>query len=118
MAPRGLVGYSQEEVRRNVRILGDDVAKKAWNSWQSIWDMIYQARAAYTATNPDLEYVIEPPKWPLPGVQELGPPTMQAPYMPRNLKATGKVSQTYKNTTTVSNAEREIRPARDRARES
>jgi len=118
MAPRGLVGYSQEEVRQNIRILCDDITKKAWNSWQSIWDMIYQARAAYTAANPDLEHVIEPPKWPLPDAQELGAPTMQASYMPRNLKATGKVSQNYKNATSVSNAEREIRAARARARDS
>jgi len=31
MAPRGLVGYSQEEVQRNVHILCDDIAKKARN---------------------------------------------------------------------------------------
>jgi len=98
--------------------LCNDVVKKARNSQQSIWDMSYQARAAYTAANPDLEHVIEPPKWPLSDAEELGPPTMQASYMPPNLKATGKVSQTYKNTTSVSNAEREIRAVRDRARNS
>jgi len=118
MAPWGLVRYSQEEVRWNVRILCDDVVKKAWNSRQSMWDMIYQARAAYTAANPDLEHVIEPPKWPLPDAQELRLPTTQASYMPRNLKATGKVSQTYKNATSASNAEKEIRAAWDRARDS
>jgi len=78
MARRGLARYSQEEVRRNVHILYDDVVKKARNSRQSMWDMIYQARVAYMAANPDLECVIESPKWPLPGAQELGSPTTSA----------------------------------------
>jgi len=113
MAPRGLVGYSQEEVRWNVCILCNDEAKKARNSRQSMWHMIYRARAAYTAANPDLERVIEPPKWPLPDAQELGLPTIQASYMPCNLKATSKVSQTYKNATSASNTAREITAVRD-----
>ena len=47
MGPRGQVGYGREEVKRHVRTLCDDIAKKARNSRQAMWEMIYAARAAY-----------------------------------------------------------------------
>ena len=49
MAPQGRVGYGPEEVKRHVCTLCDDKAKKAWNSRQAMWEMIYAAPAAYRA---------------------------------------------------------------------
>ena len=71
MAPGVQVEYAREEVKRHVRRLCDDIAKKARNSWQAVWEMIYVARAAYRAEYPKALEIIEPHKWPLPDVQEL-----------------------------------------------
>ena len=49
MAPRGQVGYGRQEVKRHVRTLCNDIARKARNSRQAMWEMIYAARAAYHA---------------------------------------------------------------------
>ena len=70
MAPREQVEYAREEVKRHVRTLCDDIAKKARNKWQAMWEMIYVARAAYCAKYTAAHGIMEPLKWPLPDVQE------------------------------------------------
>ena len=113
MAPRGQVEYAREEVKRHVHTLCDDIAKKARNSRQAMWEMIYVARAAYRAVYPEAPEIIEPPKWPLPDVQELRVASTKAAYMPRSPK--GKASNALVRATAESNFERNRRAARDRA---
>ena len=59
MAPRGQLTYNQDVIRRQVRMLCDDVAKKARNSRQSMWDTIQRARADHQAANHGLPVTIE-----------------------------------------------------------
>ena len=66
MAPQGQLTYNQDVIRRHVRMLYDDVAKKARNSRQSMWDTIQRARAAHRAANLGLPVTIEYRRWPLP----------------------------------------------------
>ncbi|RPB18148.1 hypothetical protein L211DRAFT_854414 [Terfezia boudieri ATCC MYA-4762] len=102
MAPRGQVQYNRDVIRRNVRILCDDIAKKGRNSRQSMWDTVQRARAAHRAANPG--GVIEPLRWPLPDVQQLGQSTTGPPYMPQNPR--GRAGATLLNATQESNTER------------
>ena len=113
MAPRGQVEYAREEVKRQVPTLCDDIAKKARNSRQAIWEMIYVARAAYCAEYTEAHEIMEPPKWPLPVVQELGVASTMAAYMPRSDK--GKASNAFVSATAEFNFERNQRAARDQA---
>ena len=113
MAPRGQVEYAREEVKRHVRPLCDDIAKQARNSRQAMWEMIYVAREAYRTEYSEAPEIIEPPKWLLPDVQELGVAATKAAYMPRSAK--GKASNTVVRATAESNFERNRRAARDRA---
>ncbi|RPB19632.1 hypothetical protein L211DRAFT_853014 [Terfezia boudieri ATCC MYA-4762] len=104
MAPRGQLEYQNESIRKHVRILCDDIAKKARTSRQGTWNVVHQARAAYQAANNGGPANIEPPKWPLPATQELGAATTGPSYMPRNPK--GKGSVLLQNATTELNAEK------------
>ncbi|RPB18500.1 hypothetical protein L211DRAFT_854063 [Terfezia boudieri ATCC MYA-4762] len=80
-------------------------AKKARGSRQAMWVAIHQARAAHRASHDGEPAVIEPPKWPLPDVEELEQPSAGPSYMPRTAK--GKGSARVKKVTIDSNAERE-----------
>ncbi|RPB19653.1 hypothetical protein L211DRAFT_853037 [Terfezia boudieri ATCC MYA-4762] len=51
MGPQGQVQYNRDIICRNVWILYDDIAKKARNSHQSMWDMVQRARDTYHAAN-------------------------------------------------------------------
>ncbi|RPB26622.1 hypothetical protein L211DRAFT_847248 [Terfezia boudieri ATCC MYA-4762] len=102
MAPRGQVQYNRDVIHRNVRILYDDIAKKGRNSRQSMWDTVQRARAAHRAANP--EGVIEPLRWLLPDIQQLGQSTTGPPYIPQNPR--GRASTTLLNATQESNTER------------
>jgi hypothetical protein len=104
MAPRGQLTYHEESVRKNVRLLCDDVAKKARNSRQAMWEAVRQARAGYRGAHNAAPQHVEPAKWPLPAAQELGPPTTGPSYMPRNPKGKGGVG--LRNATAESNAEK------------
>ncbi|RPB18147.1 hypothetical protein L211DRAFT_854413 [Terfezia boudieri ATCC MYA-4762] len=112
MAPRGQLAYQDEAIRKHIRILCDDVAKKARGSRQAMWVAIHQAWAAHRASHDGEPAVIEPPKWPLPDVEELGQPSTGPSYMPRTAK--GKGSAGVKKATIESNAERERVNARKR----
>ncbi|KAF8425789.1 hypothetical protein BGX38DRAFT_1279144 [Terfezia claveryi] len=102
MAPQGQVQYNRDVIRRNVRIHCDDITKKGRNSRQSMWDTVQRARAAHRAANP--EGVIEPLRWPLPDVQQLGQSSTGPPYMPQNPR--GRAGATLLNATQESNTER------------
>ena len=77
-----------------------------------MWEMIYTARAAYRAEYSEAPEIIEPPKWPVTDVQELGVASTQAAYMPRS--AEGRASNSLLQATTKYNFERDRRAARDR----
>ena len=77
-----------------------------------MWEMIYVVRAAHRAAYPKALVIIEPPKWPLPDVQELGVASTKAANMPRSAK--GKASNPLLRTTAESNFERNRRATRDR----
>ena len=99
MAPRGQVNYNNDSaIRRNVRLLCDDVAKKARNSRQKMWDAVHRARVAYEAANPG-QAITGPP---LPTLEELGRPSTGPSYMPRNPK--GRPSVIVKKATAECNA--------------
>ncbi|RPB22175.1 hypothetical protein L211DRAFT_850932 [Terfezia boudieri ATCC MYA-4762] len=102
MAPRGQVQYNRDIIRRNVRILYDDIAKKARNSRQSMWDTVQRARAAHRAANPGV--VIQPLRKPLLDINELGRSTTGPSYMPQNPR--GRAGATLLNATQESNSER------------
>ncbi|RPB27280.1 hypothetical protein L211DRAFT_846106 [Terfezia boudieri ATCC MYA-4762] len=105
MAPRGQLVYQDEAIRKQIRILCDDVAKKARGSRQAIWIAIHIARATYRVAYNREPAIVEQPKWPLPDVEELGYPSAEPSYMPRTAK--GKGSAGVKKTTMESNAERD-----------
>ena len=112
MASRGQVGYGRQEVKWHVRTLCEDIAKKARSSRQAMWEMIYAARAADRAAYTGAPKIIEPPKWPLANVQELGVTSTRAAYMPRSAK--GKARNSLLQATAEYNFERDRRAARDR----
>jgi len=70
-----------------------------------MWAAIHQARAAYRDAHDGQPTFVEPTKWPLPDVQELGQPCTGPNYMPRTVR--GKGSAALKKATSESNAERE-----------
>ncbi|KAF8430742.1 hypothetical protein BGX38DRAFT_1277688 [Terfezia claveryi] len=109
MAPRGQLNYDTDDVRRGVRTLCDDIAKKARNSRQNMWEVIHRAYAAHCAANPNAP-VVEPHRWPLPDAQELGAPSTGPSYMLRN--ARGRASAALQDTTRESNTERDRRAVR------
>ncbi|KAF8422303.1 hypothetical protein BGX38DRAFT_1279851 [Terfezia claveryi] len=74
-----------------------------------MWEVIYRARAAHHAGNPNAP-AVEPRRWPLPDAQELGAPSTGPSYMPRNPR--GRASAALLNAITESNAERDRRSAR------
>ena len=87
MAPRGMLAYTTDSsIRRNVRTICDDIAKKARSSRQSMWETIFRARAAYRESNPRASAIIEPARWPRPGAQELGPVNTGISFMPKNAR--------------------------------
>ena len=104
MAPRGMLAYTTDSsIRRNVRTICDDIAKKARSSRQSMWETIFRARAGYRESNPGAPAIIEPTRWPLPGAQELGPVNTGILFMPKNARGRGIP---LVNTTAASNIER------------
>ena len=82
MPPRGQLTYNQDVICRHARMLCNDVANKARNSRQSMWDTIQRARAAHRAANRGLPGTIESRRWPLPAAQELELPTTGLSYLP------------------------------------
>ena len=105
MAPQGQVGYAGEEVKRQIRTLCDDIAKKARNSWQAMGEINYSARGAYRAEYAKVPEIIEPLKWPLLDVQDLGVASTKAAYMPRIVK--GKACNSHMPATAKFNFERD-----------
>ena len=49
MAPEGQVAYAREQIKWHVCRLCNDIATKARNSRQAMWERIYVVRAAYRA---------------------------------------------------------------------
>ncbi|KAF8432000.1 hypothetical protein BGX38DRAFT_1276980 [Terfezia claveryi] len=109
MAPRGQLNYDTDDVRQGVWTLCDDIAKKAWNCRQNMWEVIHRARAAHCAANPNPP-VVEPRRWPLPDAQELGAPSTGPSYMLRNPR--GRASVALQDATRESNTERDRRAVR------
>ncbi|RPB26621.1 hypothetical protein L211DRAFT_847247 [Terfezia boudieri ATCC MYA-4762] len=105
MAPRYQLAYQDEAIQKHIRILYDDVVKKARGSRQAMWVAIQQARATHRASYDGESAVIEPPKWPLPDVEELGQPSAGPSYMP--ITAKGKRSAGVNKVTIELNVERE-----------
>ncbi|RPB23578.1 hypothetical protein L211DRAFT_849565 [Terfezia boudieri ATCC MYA-4762] len=105
MASRGQLAYQDKVIQKHIRILCDDVAKKARGSRQAMWIAIHMVRAAYRVAHNEEPAVVEPPKWPLPNVEELGQPSAGPSYMPRTTK--GKGSAGVKKATMELNAERD-----------
>ena len=104
MAPPGMLAYTTDSsIRRNVRTIWDDIAKKARTGRQSMWETIFRARAAYRESNPRAPAIIEPARWPLPGAQELGPVNTGISFMPKNARGRGIP---LVNSTAASNIER------------
>jgi len=104
MAPRGQLEYQTEATRRHGRTICDDVAKKTPNSGQSMWSAVQQGQATYRATHNGEPANMEPTKWPLLDIAELGQPSAGPSYMPRNMK--GKGGATLRGATEESNKER------------
>jgi len=69
MGPAGQRAYNDEAIQRSVRMLCDDVAKKARNSGQAMCAAIHQACAAYRDAHDGHRTFIGPPKWLLPDVE-------------------------------------------------
>ena len=90
MAPRGMLAYTTDSsIRRNVRTICDDIAKKAQSRRQSMWETIFRARTAYRESIPGAPEIIEPSRWPPPGTQELGPVNTVILFMPKNARGRG-----------------------------
>ena len=54
MAPRGMLAYTTDSsIRRNVRTICDDIAKKPRSSRQGMWETIFRARAVLQSTSSD-----------------------------------------------------------------
>ena len=105
MAPKGMLLYTKDcDIPKHVRTIFEDVAKKAQNSWQNMWEAIYRSRVGYDTAMPSLPVIIEASKWPLPGPHELGPVNTSMPLMPKN--ARGRASTALTNATAASNVER------------
>ena len=62
MAPRGNIGYGQEEVKRHIRSLFNHIVKQAQNIREAIHEMIYTVRAAYRTDYLKAYEIIEPRK--------------------------------------------------------
>ena len=112
MAPRGQLNYHKDSIRNNVRVVCEDIAKKARTSRQNMWEAIQQSRAAYRAANAMAPAHIEPLNWPLPGVEKFGQINTGPSYMPRNPRGSG--SAALINATNESNLEVQRTKARGR----
>ncbi|RPB25435.1 hypothetical protein L211DRAFT_848274 [Terfezia boudieri ATCC MYA-4762] len=105
MAPQDQLAYQDKAIRKHIRILCDDKAKKARGSRQAMWIAIHMVRAAYRIAHNREPAIVEPPKWPLPDVDELEQLSARPSYMLRTAK--GKESAEVKKAIMESNVERD-----------